>query len=492
MNTKELLKSIGTRTNGDLYFGVVGPVRSGKSTFIKKFMEIAVVPNISDEGDKKRAIDELPQSGVGKTIMTTEPKFVPNNSVTINVEEDLNINVRLVDCVGYVIKDAKGYKDEDGVRMVKTPWFEDAIPFDEAAKIGTQKVISDHSTIGIVVTTDGSITDIDRVNYVEAENEIINELIKLGKPFIVIVNSKDPSSEKTLKIVKDLESKYNVPVLGLNIETLNNEDIGKVLKEALYEFPLANIEVELPSWVNVLDGEHWLRKSLKDSIYDAMNYAKKVKDVDGIGEIIEKNENITAFKIIDVDTSSGVVKTSIEMQDDLYEKVLKEVMGFDIDDPVVLLGVMQEYAKLKKEYEGLSGAIEMAKTTGYGCATPSIDDIVIDKPELVKQGNRYGVKVKASAPTLHIIKVDVETSFEPIIGIKEQSESLVEYLGEGMDVDPKAIFDKQMFGRNMGDVIKDGINAKLTTLPDNTRVKLQNLMKTLANKGKTNLIAIVF
>ena len=492
MNTKELLKSIGTRTNGDLYFGVVGPVRSGKSTFIKKFMEIAVIPNIADEGDKKRTIDELPQSGVGKTITTTEPKFVPNNSVSVSVDDSFNVNVRLVDCVGYVIDDAKGYKDDDGVRMVKTPWFEDAIPFDEAAKIGTQKVISDHSTIGVVVTTDGSIADIDRVNYVDAENEIINELVKLGKPFIVVVNSKDPTSENTLKIVHDIESKYNVPVLGLNIESLNNEDVARVLKEALYEFPLANIEVELPSWINVLNGEHWLRKSLKNSIYDAMNFAKKIKDVDGIGEIIEQNENITSFKIVDVDTSSGIVKTSIEMKDDLYETVLKEVMGFDIDDPVVLLGVMQEYAKLKKEYESLSSAIEMAKTTGYGFASPLLDDIKIEKPELVKQGNRYGVRVKASAPTLHIIKVDVETIFEPIIGMKEQSESLVEYLGEGMSVEPKSIFDKQMFGRNMGDVIKDGINSKLNTLPDNTRVKLQNLMKTIANKGKTNLIAIVF
>ena len=492
MDTKELLKNIGTRTNGDLYFGVVGPVRSGKSTFIKKFMELAVIPNIADEDDKKRAIDELPQSGAGKTIMTTEPKFVPNNSVTINVEQELNINVRLVDCVGYVIKDAKGYKDEDGVRMVKTPWFEDAIPFDEAAKIGTQKVINDHSTIGIVVTTDGSVADIDRSNYVDAESEIINELVKLGKPFIVLVNSKNPSGGETLKIVKDLESKYNVPVLGLNIETLNNDDVGSILKEALYEFPLSNIEVELPSWVNVLDGDHWLRKSLKDSIHGAMSFAKKVKDVGDIGAIIEQNENIVSFKINDVDTSNGIVKTSIDMKDDLYEIVLKEVMGFDIDDPVVLLKVMQEYSKLKKDYESLSGAIEMAKTTGYGFATPGYNDIIVEKPEIVKQGNRYGVKVKSSAPTLHIIKVDVETSIEPIIGSKEQSESLANYLQEGMDVEPKSIFNKQMFGRNMGDVIKDGINAKLSTLPDNTRIKLQNLMKTLTNKGKTNLIAIVF
>ena len=492
MNTKELLKNIGARTNGDLYLGVVGPVRSGKSTFIKKFMEIAVIPNIVDEGDKKRTIDELPQLGVGKTIMTTEPKFVPNNSVTVNVESELNINVRMVDCVGYVIDGAKGYKDEDGVRMVKTPWFEDAIPFDEAAKIGTQKVITDHSTIGIVVTTDGTITDIDRENYVESENEIISELIKIGKPFIVLVNSTNPESDKTKHIVKELEEKYNVPVLGLDIDSLTNDGVSKILKDALYEFPLSNIEVELPSWVNVLTEDHWLRVSLKKSISEAMSEAKKVKDVSKIGDIIENNENIQSFKIIDVDTSSGLVKTFIEIEDNLYETILKEVMGFDIDDPVILLEVMQEYSKLKKEYEVVSGALEMARTTGYGFATPGINDFIVEKPELVKQGNRYGVKVKATAPTLHIIRVDVETSFEPIIGSKEQSESLIDYLKDGMDVNPKEIFDKQMFGQNMGNVIKEGVNAKLTLLPDNTRIKLQNLMKTLANKGKTNLIAIVF
>lgn len=491
MNRDELLKNLASRGNGDVYLGVVGPVRSGKSTFVKKFMELAIIPHIDNKEEKQRAIDELPISGEGKTITTMEPKFVPNKGVSINVN-DLAINVRLVDCVGYVIKGAKGYEDEDGVRMVKTPWYEDSIPFDEAAKIGTQKVISDHSTIGVVIVSDGTILDIPRENYLEAEQEVIDELVKIDKPFIIIVNSKNPSDEKALNIVSDLESKYNVPVIALDISKMDEEDIDQILKEALYEFPISNIEVNMPSWVNVLDSNHWLRKSINDSIKNAMNSAKKVKDVESIKEILKENENITDFKIIEVDMALGIVKTEIEMKDELYESVLKEVMGFDIEDPTTLLKVMQEYAKLKNEYSYISSAIEMAMGSGYGFATPSVENINIQKPELIKQGNRYGVKVKASAPTLHIIRVDVETSFSPLIGMKEQSEALVNYLSEGMDVDQRAIFDKQIFGQNMGVVLQGGINGKLTMLPENTKNKLQNLMKTLANKGKNNLIAVVF
>ncbi len=491
MNRNELLQNLASRGNGDVYFGVVGPVRTGKSTFVKKFMELAIIPNIDNKEEKQRAIDELPISGEGKTITTMEPKFVPNKGINISIN-DIHVNVRLVDCVGYVIEDAKGYKDEDGVRMVKTPWYEDSIPFDEAAKIGTQKVISDHSTIGIVVVSDGTILDIPKENYLKAEQEVIDELVKINKPFVILVNSKDPSGEKATNVVSDLEGKYNVPVIPLDISKLNEEDIDKILQSALYEFPVANIEVTMPSWVNVLNSAHWLRKSINESVDSAMNCAKKVKDVDSIKEVIEQNEYITNFKINEVDMSLGIVKTEIEMDDNLYEVVLKEVMGFDIEDPTTLLKVMQEYALLKKDYEYISSAIEMAMTSGYGFATPSVDKISIDKPELIKQGNRYGVKVRASAPTLHIIRVDVETSFAPLIGLKEQSEALVEYLSEGMDVDNNAIFDKQIFGQNMGVVLQGGISSKLTTLPENTKVKLQNLMKTLANKGKNNLIAVVF
>lgn len=491
MNRNELLANLANRGNGDVYLGVVGPVRTGKSTFVKKFMELAIIPNIDNKEEKQRAIDELPISGEGKTITTMEPKFVPNKGISINVN-DLAINVRLVDCVGYVVKDAKGYEDEDGVRMVKTPWYEDAIPFDEAAKIGTQKVISDHSTIGIVVVSDGTVLDIPKENYLEAEGQVIDELVKINKPFVILVNSKQPEGEKAINVVSDLQGKYNVPVIALDISKLNEQDIDEILKSALYEFPISNIEVSMPSWVNVLDSSHWLKKSINDSVRAAMNSAKKVKDVESIKEVLKENENITDFKINDVDMSLGIVKTEIEMKEELYEVVLKEVTGFDIEDPTKLLEVMQEYAKLKKEYSYVSNAIDMAMTSGYGFATPDVSKLNIDKPELIKQGNRYGVKVKASAPTLHIIRVDVETSFAPLIGLKEQSEALVEYLGEGMDIDTSAIFDKQVFGQNMGIVLQGGISAKLTTLPENTKVKLQNLMKTLANKGKNNLIAVVF
>ena len=491
MNRNELLANLANRGNGDVYLGVVGPVRTGKSTFVKKFMEIGVIPNIDNKEDKQRAIDELPIAADGKMITTMEPKFVPNKGININVN-DISINVRLVDCVGYVVKDAKGYEDENGVRMVKTPWYEDAIPFDEAAKIGTQKVITDHSTIGIVVVSDGTVLDIARESYLEAEQEVIDELVKINKPFLILVNSKDPTATKAINVVSDLKGKYNVPVLPLDISKLNEEDIDEILKSALYEFPVSNIEVSMPSWVSVLDEAHWLKKSVNDTIRNAMNSAKKVKDVESIKEVLKENENISDFKISDVDMSLGIVKTEIEIKEELYEVVLKEVTGFDIEDPVKLLQVMQEYAKLKKEYGYISNAVDMALTSGYGFATPDISKLKIEKPELIKQGNRYGVKVGASAPTLHIIRVDVETSFAPLIGLKEQSESLVEYLSEGMDVDPTSIFDKQVFGQNMGIVLQGGVSAKLTTLPENTKVKLQNLMKTLANKGKNNLIAVVF
>ena len=491
MNRNELLMNLASRGNGDVYLGVVGPVRTGKSTFVKKFMELAIIPNIENEEDKQRAIDELPISGEGKTITTMEPKFVPNKGIDISVG-DIHINTRLVDCVGYVIKGSKGYEDEDGVRMVKTPWYEDAIPFNDAAKIGTQKVITDHSTIGVVIVSDGTILDIAKENYKEAEDEVIDELIKINKPFIIIVNSKDPSGDKAINVVSDLEGKYNVPVLALNIDKLSQEDIDDILKSALYEFPIANIEIDMPSWVNVLDESHWLRNSISKSIVDAMDSAKKIKDVESIKDVIKDNEYIKEFKISEVDMSLGVVKTEIEVNDELYEVILKEIMGFDIEDPTELLKVMKEYAKLKKDYEYISNAIDMAMTSGYGFATPGVEKINIEKPELIKQGNRYGVKVKASAPTLHIIRVDVETNFAPLIGMKEQSEALVEYLSEGMDEDNKAIFNKQIFGQNMGIVLQGGISGKLTTLPETTKVKLQNLMKTLANKGKSNLIAVVF
>lgn len=492
METKEMLKNIGGRTNGDIYFGVVGPVRTGKSTFIKKFMEVAILPNIENEQDKKRAIDELPQSGSGKTIMTTEPKFVPNNAVNVKVSEDFTVNVRMVDCVGYVFDEAKGFKDEDGIRMIKTPWFEESIPFNEAAKIGTSKVINDHSTIGFVITTDGTITDIERPYYLQAEEEVINELQKINKPFIVIINSKMPEGPQALETKKYIKEKYGIEAMTLNIEELNESSAEEILKTALYEFPVSEINLNLVDWLSVLDNNHWLKATINKSVQDSLMNVTKLKDVGNITDNMKTTEEIRNAEVINLDVSTGKVEVKIDVDDTLYDQVLKEVLGYEIKDRATLLSIVQDYAKTKNEYGNLTSALENANNTGYGFAIPSFKDVHIDKPTLSKQAGRYGIKLKAKASALHLIKVDLETTFEPIIGSKEQSEELLNQILSNYEDNQSTIFDMQVFGRKVEDVIKDGINGKITNLPETTKLKLQNIMKTLSNKSKANLIAFVF
>ncbi len=487
----QVILDIGKRTKGDIYLGIVGPVRTGKSTFIKRFMELAVIPYIEDEDEKRRAIDELPQSGEGKMIMTVEPKFVPNVAAKINVEDDFNVNVRLVDCVGFVTEQAKGYQDENGVRLIKTPWFMESIPFDEAAKIGTQKVIQDHSTIGIVVTSDGSITDIGRDSYAVTEKEVINELVSIGKPFIVIVNTTDPHSFGCECCVNELRNEYDVPVIPMSVATMNQEDIHHLLNASLYEFPITEVRINVPKWVAVLDQSHWLKQDIDNSILESLSEIHKLKDVKKILDKISTFSSISDAKITDINTSNGSASVNIGIKPGLYNTILKEIIGLEILDKADFMKFLQEIMNAKNEYDGIKDALSMVKSTGYGFALPQLSQIHLTTPEVVKQGPRYGVKINATASTIHMVKVDVENAFEPIIGSKQEATMFVDYLTKEHETNPQAIFDCEVFGRKLGDVISEGMRMKLGTVPDLTCQRIHDILTKVVNKGKTNVIAIV-
>jgi len=490
MEKNEIIKNITERTGGDLYLGVVGAVRTGKSTFIKKVIENLVVPNIEDEYERKRCLDEIPQSAQGKMIMTTEPKFVPGNAAQIKIEE-FTTNVRLVDCVGYVIPDAKGYEDENGPRMVKTPWYDEEIPFVEAAEIGTGKVIKDHSSIGILVTTDGSIGEIERNSYKEAEERIVGELKEIGKPFIVLLNTTHPMLPETERLAQNLQESYQVPVLPISIENITEREIYNILKEALYEFPVLEIKVNMPEWISCLTPTNWLKKIYIEKIRESVIEIDKVRDIDKIISHFQDCEYISKSFISDVDTSKGIITITLQAPSDLYNQVLKEIIGTEITSKSQLLTLFQEYNEAKQEYDQIKSALKMVKTTGYGVASPTLADMKLDTPEIIKQGSRYGVKLKAVAPSIHMIRVDVESTFEPIIGSELQSKELINYLMKDYDAEPETIWKSEIFGRSLDVIVKEGIQAKLSLMPDNARHKLQQTLSKLVNKGSGNLFAIV-
>ena len=490
MEKIEIIKSITERTGGDLYLGVVGAVRTGKSTFIKKFIENLVVPNIDDEYERKRALDEIPQSAQGKTIMTTEPKFVPSNAATIKVD-DFTASVRLVDCVGYVISGAKGYEDENGPRMVKTPWYDDEIPFIEAAEIGTEKVIKDHSSIGIVVTTDGSFGEIERESYIEAEERIVSELKEIGKPFIVILNSSHPMLPETERMAEGLRDSYGVPVLPISVENMSERDIYSILREALYEFPVLEVKVDMPEWIATLAPSNWLKKIYIEKIRESVIEIDKLRDIEHITSHFNDCEYISKSYLSNVDTSTGVVTVTLEAPNDLYNKVLKDIIGVEISSKSQLLKLFQDYNEAKVEYDQIKTALKMVKTTGYGVASPTLADMKLDTPEIIKQGSRYGIKLKAMAPSIHMIRVDVESTFEPIIGSELQSKELINYIMKDYDNDADSIWKSEIFGRSLDVIVKEGIQAKLSMLPENARYKLQQTLCKLVNKGNGNLFAIV-
>ncbi len=490
MEKIEIIKSITERTGGDIYLGVVGAVRTGKSTFIKKVIENLVVPNIEDEYERKRALDEIPQSAQGKTIMTTEPKFVPSNAAKIQID-DFSANVRLVDCVGYVIPNAKGYEDENGPRMVKTPWYDEEIPFIEAAEVGTEKVIKDHSTIGIVVTTDGSIGELNRVDYVEAENRVVTELKEIGKPFIVLLNSTHPMLPETERLAEKMQEEYDVPVLPISVENMTERDIYNILREALYEFPVLEVNVDMPEWIACLSANHWLKKIYVDKIRESVIEIDKLRDIEHITSHFQDCEYISKAYLSNVDTSTGVVTVSLNAPGDLYNQILKDIIGVDITSKAALLTLFQDYNEAKQEYDQIKGALKMVKQTGYGVATPTLADMKLDTPEILKQGSRYGVKLKAVAPSIHMIRVDVESTFEPIIGSELQSKELINHLMKDSDKDASAIWKSEIFGRSLDVIVQEGIQAKLSLLPENARYKLQQTLSKLVNKGSGNLFAIV-
>ena len=454
-------------------------------------MELVVLPNIQDENDRLRAQDEIPQSAAGKTIMTTEPKFIPNQAVTIQIEDGLDVNVRLVDSVGYAVDGAKGFEDENGPRMIHTPWYEDPIPFHDAAEIGTRKVIQEHSTIGIVVTTDGTIGEIPRADFVEAETKVINELKEVGKPFIVIVNSVRPTDQETELLRQHLAEEHDVPVLCMSVETMNEHDVYNVLRESLFEFPVLEVNVNLPSWVMVLKDDHWLKQNYEEAIQNTVKNIKRLRDVDHIVHEFSEYEYIDKAQLAGMEMGDGIAEIDLFAPDNLYEEILKEIVGEEIRGKDHLLALMQDFTHAKREYDQIATALQMVKQTGYGIAAPSVQDMELDEPEIIKQGARFGVRLKAVAPSIHMIKVEVESEFAPIIGTEKQSEELVKYLMQDFEEDPLSIWNSDIFGRSLSSIVREGIQAKISLMPENARYKLKDTLERIINEGSGGLIAII-
>jgi len=491
MEMKEIIESISKRGNGSIYLGVVGAVRTGKSTFIKKVIENLVVPNIEDEYEKKKCLDEIPQSSNGKQIMTTEPKFVPSNGATIKID-DFTTNIKLIDCVGFVIDNSIGYEDNEGnPRLVNTPWYSEAIPFIEAAEIGTEKVIKDHSTIGIVLTSDGSFNEFRRSDYIDAEEKVINELKTLNKPFIVILNTTSPTDTQTLKIKAEIEEKYGVEVIPMNVENMGKREINDILKLAVDEFPVVDVNVLLPEWIHVLSNKNEIKAHYLDKIRESVVNINKIKDVGNIINYYQDSPYIKRAYISNVDIGSGIVSLNLESSDDLYDETLKNILGGSDISKATILKILSDYEESREETHSLQDALKMTYKTGYGIVYPSLKDMKLEKPEIIKQGSRYGVRLNAKATSIHMMKVDVESTFEQIIGSEVQSKELIDYIMKDYNVDPSSIWKSEIFGRSLDAIVQEGIQSKISMMPDNIRFKLQNTLTKVVNKGSNNMIAIV-
>lgn len=491
MINNDIYNNIAKRTDGDIYIGIVGPVRTGKSTFIKRFMEQLVIPNITSEFRKERAIDELPQSSAGKTIMTTEPKFIPEEAVEVSIEDNAVFNVRMIDCVGYIVPSSIGYIENEAPRMVMTPWFDEEIPFAMAAEIGTQKVIQEHSTIGLVVTTDGSISDIPRNEYQDAEERVINELMSINKPFIIILNCVDPTSPESTQLADEMSKAYSNPVIPVNCLDLTEKDITDIIKQILYAFPLKEVNISMPKWINTLAKSHWLRNSIITNIKAAAENIQHVRDVEQLTRQISEGEYVSNSYIKNIDLGKGSANIKIELEDDLFYKIIGEETGLEINGDSDLMPLLKELIITKKKYEKIENALNEVEATGYGIVMPQMEDLSLEEPEIMKQSGKYGVRLKASAPSIHMLKADIVTEVNPIVGSEKQSEELVMYLMNEFNDDPAKIWNSNIFGKSLHELVNEGLHNKLYKMPVDARLKLQETLERIINEGCGGLICFI-
>ncbi len=491
MAEHSIYSDIAQRTGGDIYIGVVGPVRTGKSTFIKRFMEALVLPNIADGYSKERARDEMPQSAAGKTVMTTEPKFIPDEAVPINIDSCSTFRVKMVDCVGYIVPEALGTIEDGQPRMVRTPWRAEPMPFVEAAEMGTHKVISEHSTIGMLVTTDGSIGDISRPSYVEAEERIVSELKALGKPFAVILNSARPQSDDAITLAYELEAKYEVPVALVSCIDLDAEDIRHILELVLHEFPVSEVKICLPEWTTALSDEHKIKCSLLDDIRECASKVKKAGDIKDAFNSLSDNEYIKSATINEIDLGTGCATISATMRDGLYYDVISELTGFNIGGEEELISLLKSLAEMKERYDRIESALDEAEERGYGIVMPDVRELHLAEPEIVKQAGGYGVRLRASAQSIHMIRANIETEINPIVGTEQQSEDLVKYMLKEFEEDPARIWSSNMFGKSLYELVNEGLHSKLEHMPEASRTKLSETLERIINEGSGGLICII-
>lgn len=489
MEVFNIYKDIQARTNGEIYLGIVGPVRTGKSTFIKRFMDLLVLPKMENDHARERTRDELPQSASGKTIMTTEPKFVPKDAAEISLLDDVKVRVRLIDCVGYMVDGAGGHMENNEERKVKTPWFEYEIPFTKAASIGTQKVIHDHATIGIVITTDGSICDLERENYMAAEEKTIRELQSIGKPFVVLVNSRKPYGPEAKQVAKEIQEKYHVSTMTVNCEQLREEDIQRIMEKVLSEFPISEVQFYIPKWVEMLSREHKIKADLITHMREIMKMMSEIKDAaNGIGKI--ESEYIEEAKVDAIEMDTGCVKIRIQIGNQYYYEMLSEMTGMDISSEYELVRTMKEMSVMKQEYDEVKDAMEAVKMKGYGVVSPRKEEIHLDEPTLIKQGNKFGVKIRSEAPSIHMIRANIETEIAPIVGSEKQANDLVEYIKESSESEG-GVWGTNIFGKSIEELVTDGMRNKILMINDESQVKLQDTMQKIVNDSNGGMVCII-